>query len=160
MPFDSDVYATATADGIPAALALLIVAQSKHETNNYTSAVFLDCNNAFGYGSTSNPCQYHEQYQGYNNIVESTHELTAWIKRRLAEGNFPALQTITTPEQYAQLLNDNGYYTDTVANYAAGLARWFSNNIGMLAGVSITGIAAALLIFYFLFKKELHIYKK
>ena len=159
MAYENDVYDTAISDGMPPALALLIVAQSKHESNNYTSSVFLNCNNAFGYAATSNSCPGHEFYQAYNNIIDSTHELTAWIKRRLSEGNFPPLQTITTPQQYAQLLSDNNYYTDSVANYAAGLSNWFSSNIGTIAGVSVAGVLAGLIIFYFLFKKELHVYK-
>lgn len=160
MAFENEVYTQALADGMPSALALLIVAQSKHESNNYTSDVFLSCKNSFGYGAVTSSCPGHGQYQNYNNISESTHEVTSWIKRRLAEGNFPPLNTITSPDQYAQLLSDNNYYTDSVDNYAAGLIRWFSDNISGVAGVSLVGIGLGLLIFYLLFKKELHIYKK
>jgi len=158
MAFENLVYNTAIADGMPSALALLIVAQSKHESDNYTSSVFLSCNNAFGYNAVSSSCANHSTYQNYPSIIESTHEITAWIKRRLAEGNFPALNSITTPEQYATLLNENGYYTDSIYNYAAGLERWFSDNISTIAGVSLLGIAIGLGVFYFLFRKELHIY--
>lgn len=160
MAYENEVYNTAIADGMPSALALLIVAQSKHESNNYTSAVFLSCNNAFGYMSVRSHCPGHEQYQNYPSIVDSTHELTAWIKRRVAEGNFPPLNTITSTAQYAQLLSDNDYYTDSVENYFAGLQHWFTTNIAAVAGVSIAGIAAGLIIFYILFKKELHVHKR
>lgn len=159
MAYENDVYNTAIADGMPPPLALLIVAQSKHESNNYKSAIFLSCYNSFGYKSVRSACPGHEDYQDYNSIVESTHEVTAWIKRRLNEGRFPPLNQITTPGQYAQLLKENGYYGDTVANYLQGLERWFTGNLGTIATVSIAGIAMGLIIFYVLFKKELHIYK-
>lgn len=160
MAFDTQIYNTAISDGMPPALALLIVAQSKHESNDYTSPVFLSCNNSFGYGQTGNPCAGHSQYEAYNSVIDSTHELTAWIKRRLDEGNFPDLDTITTPEQYAQLLKDNGYYSDSVENYLAGLRNWFTSNIGTVAGVTGVGLVIGIGIFLLLFRKELHIYKK
>lgn len=158
MAYDNQVYSAAIADGMPPALALLIVAQSKHESDNYTSPLFLDCKNAFGYGYGVATCNGHP-YKGYYSIVESTHEVTAWIKRRLAEGNFPPLSQVTTPQQYAQLLNDNGYYTDSIEHYAAGLLRWFSDNVGGVVTIGIAGIAVGLIVFYMLFQKEFHVYK-
>lgn len=120
---------------MPPALALLIVAQARHETAGYSSNVFTRCNNAFGYkyvgqSLSTGACTASPEldyYAGYASIEDSTHEVTAWIKRRQKDGSFPAdLNTITTSEQYAQLLKNAGYFGDTWTNYANGLAYWLT----------------------------------
>ena len=147
MTNEQKVYSTALNNNIPGPLALLIVAQSKHESNDYTSAVFLDCNNSFGYKAlnASQSCPLHPDYKKYSNIEESTLEIVNWIGRRLNEGNFPPLDEITTAEQYAQLLKDNGYYGDSVYNYTNGLLNWFKSNISIVTG---SGILIAALFFF------------
>lgn len=126
------VLNTARSQGMPAYLSNLILAQAKHESNNFTSAVYQDCNNAFGYSAPGgvNYCKGHSFYRAYNNLQESVIELTNWIKRRQKENKFPQdLNTITSPDQYAQLLKSSGYYEDSTINYTNGLKRWFVNNI-------------------------------
>jgi hypothetical protein len=152
MPFGQIIYNAAIADGMPSLLASFIVAQSKHETNDYTSAIFKDCNNAFGYKSVRSSCLVHPGYQDYISVVDSAHEITGWIKRRLNQGDFPALNTITTPEQYAALLKENGYYEDNLANYTAGLLRWFDSNTVGVAGLGLVFVALA--VYFFLHKKK------
>jgi hypothetical protein len=151
--FEQRVYQTAINGGLPIPLSLLVVAQSKHESNNYTSAIFLDCNNTFGYKAVRSSCQLHADYQNYQDIEASTTEIVNWIYRRLNEGNFPPLESITTPEQYAQLLKNNGYYGDSVTNYTAGLIRWFKSNI---EGVVIAGGSLLVIAFlaYLYFRKK------
>lgn len=136
MSYEQRVYDAAIKGGLPVPLSLLLVSQSKHESNNYTSPIFLDCNNSFGYKAVRSSCDLHPDYQNYQDIEGSTIEIVNWIYRRLNEGNFPPLETITTPEQYAQLLKQNGYYGDSISNYTAGLIRWFKSNI---EGVAIGG---------------------
>ena len=148
MSFDVTIYETALADGMPRPLALCIVAQSKHETNDYTSDIFLDCNNAFGYRVVTSSCVLNPGYQNYNSVAESTHEITAWIKRRLSEGNFPPLNQVVTVDQYAQILKDNGYYEDTLANYLAGLKRWYVDNIGVSSGLIAVALAIGAYLFF------------
>ena len=146
----------AIADGLPAALALLVVAQSKHESDNYTSSLFLDCNNSFGYGYGAATCGSHN-YKGYSSIAASTADVDAWIYNNFSDAEIAAT---TTPLQYATLLSKYGYYTDTIANYAAGLENWFESNITGTVVAGGTGILIALVIFFFMFRKEFHIYKK
>ena len=150
MSYESQIYNKAIADGMPRPLALLIVAQAKHETNNFQSSIFQDCKNAFCYKVFGNarPCPGHTDYEAYNNVIDSTHEITAWIKRRLNEGNFPPLLTVTDPVQYATILKNNGYYGDSLNNYAAGLENWYKDNINgsMSAGILIAAIVAILII--------------
>ena len=166
MPADQIIYETATADGMPDPLAVFIVAQARHETGNYSSRFFTVGNNAFGYSYY--PGSKWQLDKGgpladngipiaqYANIQNSVHELTDWIKRRQAQGKFPAdLGTITTPEQYAQLLKNAGYYGDTVANYTAGLIRWLKVISDTLFSPAGTGIAILILIIGFLFRKKI-----
>lgn len=151
MTYDERIYNAALADGMPAALSMLIVAQARHETGGYTSNVFTRCNNAFGYKYvgqrlSTGPCTSSpelDNYAGYSSIENSTHEITGWIKRRQNEGVFPSnLNEITTAEQYAQLLKAAGYYGDTFTNYANGLVYWLSQ----IADIVKPATGAALLV--------------
>ena len=130
---DEQIYNTATAQGIPPILATLIVAQARHETANYTSNAFRSCNNLFGYkyvgqNLSTGPCITSSEgnsYAKYASVADSVKELTAWIKRRQAENKFPAnLNSITTPEQYATLLKNSGYYGAPIREYVNGLIFW------------------------------------
>lgn len=139
MSIEQTIYNIAVKDGMPAGpdrLAEFIVAQSKHETGNYTHRFFTVGNNAFGY-SYNKDSRWQLDKGGpladngvaiaqYRSVEDSVHEFTDWIKRRQKEGKFPAdLKTITTPDQYAGLLKSSGYYHDTVAKYSAALSRWY-----------------------------------
>lgn len=145
--------------GLPDRLARLLTAQACHETGNFTSAIFRDDNNAFGYsyvpgaiyqagpGRLADNGQYAAHYA---NVRDSTRELVDWIYRRVAKGQFPAdLRLITTTEQYAHLLKQADYYGDTEANYTAGINRCLTalvlhtaEKIG--AGIAFIGLLAAL----------------
>lgn len=138
--YASQIYAAAIAGndvnpGLPDSLAQLLVDQSAHETNGWTSNFFLNGNACFGYS-----CVYGSKWQSgcsntnadngvrvgyYASINDSTQEVVDWIYRRVKEGEFPSdLSTITSADQYAALLKKAGYYGDTQSNYSAGLKRW------------------------------------
>lgn len=129
------IYATAFGDGMPAALCSLIEAQSKHETDEYSSNAFLKDNNCFGYkfvtggkwqvGKGIGSSEAGSSYAVYKDVPDSVHEICDWIKRRQFGKKFPAdLRTITTPEIYAGLLKSCGYFGDTVEHYIAGLKHF------------------------------------
>ena len=147
------VYTEALNNGIPPLLASFIAAQAAHETGNFTSAIFTDCNNAFGYKAVRSSCSLHSSYQNYPSIQASTDEICQWIYRRLNEGNFPPLANITNPTQYAQLLSDNDYYEDSVSNYAAGIIAYLDNNIGTAGGIGFFLLAGLALFFLYKNKK-------
>jgi uncharacterized FlgJ-related protein len=163
---DQTIYETALSDGMPDPLAVFIVAQARHETGNYTSSFFTTGKNAFGYSYVAG-AKWQMSTPGtnadnglpvaqYSTVQNSVHELTDWIKRRQAQGKFPAnLGTITTPQQYAQLLKNAGYYGDTVTNYTNGLVHWITA-IGdtLLKPAGIT-IAILLIIVAALFRKNI-----
>jgi hypothetical protein len=153
--FESIIYNTATKNGIPRNLALLLVSQSKHETALFSSPVFWENKNMFGYkyvpgaklqdssGRISTEGDPYAKYATYENSVL---EVVGWLKRRVKEGKFPPLEKITTEKQYAELLKNAGYYGDPVKNYLSGLIRFFNSDIGKNSG----NIAAVIIIFVLL----------
>lgn len=138
MSIENTIYSTAKSDGMPDLLAKFIVAQSKHETGNYTSRFFTIGNNAFGYSYV--PGAKWQLDKGgpnadngvpiaqYASVQNSVHEITDWIKRRKQSGTFPAnLAEIDTPEKYAWYLKQAGYYQAPYDLYANALINWFNN---------------------------------
>lgn len=160
------VRGTQNNKGLPPALASLLVAQAKHETGDFSSNLFTKFNNAFGY--TYTPASIYQTGAGtladnnapigaYRNIEDSTKEIVDWIYRRVKDGKFPAdLSSITTPDQYAALLKNANYFTDSLANYAAGLRRWFIQVLNVVrdSGSSFYLILAAGAIMYFYFRRK------
>lgn len=148
MNYSQRIYNEVKRYNFPDALANLIAAQAAHETGNFTSGVFTDCLNCFGYKSlsTTTNCPGHPAYKLYPTVEASADEVVNWILRRQSEGKFPAdLSTINTPDYYAQLLKNAGYFEDTAANYSAGISNYLVNlatpaNGLILAAAIITGI--------------------
>lgn len=163
MNYESEIYSQCKAMGMPEKLCLLIVAQSKHETNGYQSNVFKSCNNAFGYkyvgqrGATKcTGSPEGDNYAKYASVKDSATEIVKWIRRRQNEGKFPQdLNTITSQAQYAALLKQCGFYgqmpgqtyQQSITNYTNGLIHWFKDNIKPAAG-GLGAIAAGILVFF------------
>lgn len=131
-------------EGLPVALANLVTAQARHETGNFTSDLFRDDWNAFGYNYTGNPNQLGPSlrshggafYAKYATLENSVNEITDWIYRRVRDGKFPAnLSTIQSPADYATLLKNAGYYEDNLTTYQNGLTR-FLTNYGAFTGLA------------------------
>jgi hypothetical protein len=151
-PADSQtvIYNELIAQGIPPALAVLVTAQSGHETAGWTSHVYLTDNNAFGYGYTGSA------YKIYPSVEASADDLAAYLYRRQSDGSFPSLDQITDPAQYAQLLQSAGYYTDAESNYQAGIMNYLNNalesGVALVAANPIpSGMIFVLLIFGYAF---------
>lgn len=152
--------------GLPPSLALLVVAQAKHETGNFSSDIFKNQNNAFGYGyvpgsvyqlaqpGTVSPGQ--GQTAKYRSVEDSTREIIDWIYRRVKENIFPVnLATVITPLLYAELLKKASYYTDTVSHYADGLRRWLNETI-LSEGLTQTGTILLMgILFYLVYRNYL-----
>jgi uncharacterized FlgJ-related protein len=151
------IYDTARLDGMPSNLANFIAAQARHETGDFTSAVFRTCKNAFGYKyvgqSGAIACSVSPEgdtYAGYPSVQDSVYELTGWIRRRQEENKFPQdLRSITTATQYAQLLKGAGFYADTVTNYTNGLIKFAVNYGGAMAFGSLVILAISFLYFHY-----------
>ncbi len=146
--------------GLPDPLAELVLAQTAHESAYkgipYNSNVFLTDNNTNGYKYVGSRYQERpglmspegDRYGHYATVRDNIYELIDWIYRRRNEGKFPPLQTITTPEQYAHLLKNAGYYGDPEEIYLAGLKRWLIDNpVVVGVGSGVLTIAAIYLIY-------------
>lgn len=126
--------------GLPETLSKLLVAQSQHETGNWKHRFFTVGNNGFGYAYVKG-AKYQLPKGGdnadngipiaeYPSVENSVYEVIDWIYRRRKEGKFPKdLSTIRTPEQYAELLKNAGYYGDTLTNYLRGLKSFFQRSL-------------------------------
>ena len=126
----------AKAEGLPLQLSKLIACQSAFETDNWTSDNFKKNANGFGYKFVSGgkwqlqtpgiQSTESDHYAAYSVFENSINEICDWIKRRQKEGKFPVdLTTIQTPQQYAYLLKDCGYYGSKKEDYAAGIEMYF-----------------------------------
>lgn len=122
--------------GLPDRLASYLVAQACHETGDFTSPIFEDDNNAFGYSYVGSRYQAgpgrmadNGQYAAhYRTVRDSVRELVDWIYRRRNEGIFPAnLQAVASLSQYVSLLKRSSYFEDSEANYFAGSQRCFES---------------------------------
>lgn len=141
------IYKQLRSDNIPDPLSKLVTAQSGHETAGWTSNVFKTDNNAFGYGYNGSSYKY------YDSVEESAHELSLYLNRRVNDGSFPPLDQITDAGQYAALLKNAGYYTDSSANYAGGISRYLNDNLQIAAGISVAAVVGIGLLVYILLKK-------
>lgn len=114
------------------ALLPYIVAQAKHETANFTSAVYRKNNNMFGMknGNVLGPGELvgtmspeGNTYAAYYTDFNSLEDLLRWFDAK----KMPT--TVDDAEGYARAVTDRGYlgYYPTpamVANYIAGIKRW------------------------------------
>lgn len=137
--YDRIIYKAAIDEGLTPRLAELMVAQAKHESAVYKSAVFQRCNNAYGYKyvgqSLAQSCSLSpegDKYAGYKSVEDSAKEVARWIKRRWEQ-----FESITTPEDYALVLERNGYFGDSLSVYQRALNKFWYPLKGM-ANTAVT----------------------
>lgn len=116
-------------------LATMMVAQSKVESNVYTSNVYIQNKNAFGYkyyaGSiyqvakgTNAPASEGDSYGAYASVEDSAREVADWLCRRA-----DYFKNVVTVADYATALKANQYYGETAAAYARDMNTYYTNNI-------------------------------
>jgi flagellum-specific peptidoglycan hydrolase FlgJ len=158
---DTAIYNQAFSMGIPATVAKIIAAQARYETADYTSNLFKNYNNAFGYkwvgqkkwasGPAFNAPSADAQgntdggtYAAYPSVQYSTGELVDWLKRRQNEGKLN-IASLTTPDVYAYALKSSGYYGQTASQYGTGilakLKKIAIDNAGNIATVALLAVA-------------------
>ena len=130
----------------PERFAKLVTAQTGHETDGWTSDVYMTLNNVAGYGFDGTT---YKDYPG--GVEDSVQDLIGYIQRKIGQGRFPDPGSITTSTQWADLLKSVGYYTDSAFNYANGLSRWFNDNLAAVAGMS-AGLIIFVVLGYLLLK--------
>jgi hypothetical protein len=129
---------------LPDTISKIITAQSGHETGGWTSNIWFQNNNGFGYGYQGGGL-----YNSYPSVQDSVDDVVGWLDRHV-----PGYESIQDPDTYAQALKNNGYYTDSEANYSAGISRWLNDNLQLVAGGSVAIIVVGLLLLYLLIKKN------
>jgi flagellum-specific peptidoglycan hydrolase FlgJ len=151
MSIEQMIFDRAKLNGWNDAAANLLVAQAKHETANFTSHVFDTDNNLFGYNyagqSLASPGLAQPgggNYAHYDNYQDSIDDVLGWFARREAEGAF-IINSLTTPQAYAQALKDAGYYTGPLTAYLNGLARYLGN----LTSTQFAGLGVIVLVALF-----------
>ena len=152
--------------GVSDTLANLIVAQARHETADFTSPIFRENNNAFGYTFVSG-AKYQLPSGGriadngkptakYASVEDSAKEMVAWLQRREKEGKFK-LKDLTTPEAYAAALKGSGYYGDTESRYLTAIKKWLAKypkyqQVLITSGIGVFGVVLISGIIYSLYR--------
>ena len=156
MSIDKQIYNKVIKRGFTAALGNLIAAQARFESADYTSNVFKNNTNLFGYkyvgqpGATKgtlapkgewNSPNIPQYYAKYNSVEDSTNEIINWLLRRQQEGKF-LIADLNTPGKYAAALKAGNYYGTSAANYSNGLTAKLKKVD--LIGDSSSNLASAL----------------
>ena len=147
MTNDEVVYSVGINNGLPTEVATWLAAQARLESGQYTSNLFEQCNNAFGYkyvkqaiatqGILAPESEWNNPnipgyYAAYPDLATSALEIVKWIKRRIKQGVF-TMQDISTAEGYANGFKAAGYFGETAYEYYADLVailkKYFSNTI-------------------------------
>lgn len=132
--YNQIIYATAIEEGLTPLLATFMVSQANHEAAQYTSGVFQSCKNAFGYKyvgqALAEPCTGSpegDKYARYKNVADSAREVARWIKRRMAQ-----FENVKTPDEYAIVLERNGYFGDNLSTYQKAMNKFWYPVKGMM----------------------------
>lgn len=104
-----------------------LVAQSKHETGNWSSSLFKNHNSLFGFkeskrvewngyrGPVSPEGDY---YAGYKSWVDSAQHYLNWLRFN----NIPT--DLNNVEDFVSAIRNKGFFTDTYDNYINGVKRF------------------------------------
>jgi uncharacterized FlgJ-related protein len=150
---------------VPQNIGLLLVAQAKHETGNYTSHVFVQNRNLFGYkvypgssfqtGGAINAVDG-GQFARYSSYDNSVREICAWWCRNRAgttRSRLSYLGANPSVDQYVGLLKQLQYFGDPLSEYLNGMKRFMAavNAGSILPGVTVYSktLSTALLIVLF-----------
>lgn len=129
------IYQAARDSGVPDTVARLMIAQSQQETGSWTSDVYLDDNNGFGMKVPSirkdpymaGPSAHVMTAEGsvpyahYNNLSDSVKSLVSWIQY-----NKINYSDIDTPEKYATVFKNKGYYGDALSTYLYNMTQFYA----------------------------------
>jgi hypothetical protein len=157
------IYDTLIGQKIPATLAKIVTAQAQFESGNFSSNVFKQDKNAFGYKYVGQkiatrglaaPSKEGDNYARYATVQDSAIEIANWLKRRLKEKKLPPLEQITSPAQYSKLIKAAGYYGADESVYTKNLVKIFNAlKIGPVTG-GITGVLLIAAIFFLIKNKN------
>jgi len=104
----------------------ILVAQSRHETGNWLSQLFNSHHNLFGmkYDPKNFADSYEgpvspegDNYAGYNSWSSSAKHLLNWLDRK-------GIPVTTNVDDYVKSIQDKGYFTAGLVDYASGVKRF------------------------------------
>ena len=142
--FDQIIYETAVREGFSPTAAKFVVAQARFESADYSSNVFKNNLNTSGMKYVGQPlaergtlapanersqscrnqnvCRNSDYYAKFDSVADSAKDKIQRNFNLTLKGVRPEqLKNAKTPEEFATLLKQRGYYGDTVANYTRGL---------------------------------------
>lgn len=128
---DTMILQSAIAEGFSPKAALLIVAQARYETGDYTSFVFRNNNNLFGMKfvgqplatqGTPAPKSEGDYYAKYKTPVESVKDLVGRLYKRERKGiGYEQLRNVSDSTEFANKLKQRDYFGVSAEQYARGL---------------------------------------
>ena len=174
--YDQEIYNGAIKGGATPALATLLVAQSRHETGNYTNNQTKKNLNLFGFKYSPNRTQFNKKgnvspegdnYAKFDTANDAILNYLAWLTskksneggNRLQEFNKLKANDTTT---FANKLKGYGYYGAEVKDYIRGLnaaltrikiVAFYNKNKMAVNSSAIIGIAL-LGAAYYIYKKK------
>jgi flagellum-specific peptidoglycan hydrolase FlgJ len=100
-----------------------ILAQAKHESNNFSSPLYYRAKNMFGMKNASIRKQLGFQvaldpYRQYKNDSESVEDFIDWLNYN----NFPL--EVKSLSEYVEILKSKKYFEDDFTNYLNNLKKW------------------------------------
>ena len=101
-----------------------LLALARHETGNFTSAIFRESNNPWGMKvATVRPTTNIGEHRGharYRNLSDAVRDMLLYLVNfRTNPGDFPNISS------FAYELKNDRYFEDTLENYTRGLLRWY-----------------------------------
>ena len=158
MNYDNIIYNAAIKSGFTKISALLVVAQARLESADYTSNVFQKNNNLFGMKYVKQPLAEKgtkspegDYYAKYKNVTDSINDLIKRNYNLLIGGVSPQeLKNSTDSSDFANKLKKRRYFGATAQNYAAGLVSKLkkidTTKLAVGSGIIIIIIASILFI--------------
>lgn len=137
----SSLYQTLVKAGCHPSNARLLIAQSAHETNGWTSDIYIKNHNLFGmkmpHVRQTTAVKALNGYAYYNTIEDSAADMLFWLAYEHYDYsqdvmlNLPELEPNRTTfidqsiNMFVTFLKDKGYFTDTISNYYNGVKFWY-----------------------------------
>jgi len=121
-----DVYLLLIEHGFSISQSQYITAQAAHETANFSSPVFIQNNNLFGYGYRGQKIAIGEKngYANYKSIADSIKDFKTYYSLR----GYP--RQFNSVSEYVKTLKRNGYFEAPEQEYLTGVKHFLNLYFG------------------------------
>jgi hypothetical protein len=122
----TEIYNILLASGLNLTLSRFALAQAAHETNGFTSIIFMSNNNAFGmkYAGQVNSTGAKNGYANYKTVNNSVADFVAWYSRHRAS-IFSLPLYINSLSSYVRFLKNASYFEADESEYLAGCQHFY-----------------------------------